>query len=77
MTKRDKLIQKIMHGKNVSYEEASRILIEFGYIPKQPSGGSSHITFRKDGCNQITLVQTHKEIKEYHIKQIQEAIKSD
>jgi hypothetical protein len=77
MSKRDKLIQKIMKGKNVSYDEAAKILMELGYMPKQPSGGSSHITFRKDGCNQITLVQTHKQLKEYHIKQIQEAINNE
>ncbi|GBF23413.1 toxin-antitoxin system toxin component HicA family [Candidatus Gastranaerophilus sp. (ex Termes propinquus)] len=74
MSKRDKLIQKIMTGKNVSYTEASRVLIDLGYIPKQTSGGSSHITFRKNECEKIVLIQTQNPVKPYIIKQIQEAL---
>lgn len=74
MTKRDKFIQKILAGKRISYPDAEKILISLGYIPKVPSGGSSHVTFRKDNCEQITLVKTQNPLKDYLMKQIREVL---
>lgn len=74
MTKRDKLIQRILDGKRVSYNDAEKILISLGYLPKMPSGGSSHVTFRKNSCEQITLVKTQKPLKDYLMKQIREVL---
>lgn len=74
MTKRDKLIQKILEGKRISYSDAEKILISLGYIPKMPSGGSSHVTFRKNNCEQITLVKTQNPLKDYLMKQIREVL---
>lgn len=40
------------------------------------SGGSSHFTFRKPGCNPITIPK-HEPIKKFHIKVIRDAIEHD
>lgn len=45
MTKRQKLIEKILAGKNVAYEDAEKILLYLGYALE--IRGSHHI-FRKD-----------------------------
>ncbi|MEI8128612.1 MAG: toxin HicA [bacterium] len=74
MAKRDKLLQKILDGKRISYVDAEKILISLGYLPKMPSGGSSHVTFRKNNCEQITLVKTQNPLKDYLMKQIREVL---
>lgn len=75
MTKRDKLIRAILEDKIISFEESDKILLFLGYIPDTPSSGSSHITYRKDHLNKITLVKNRKELKPYQIKMIQEALR--
>lgn len=76
MTKKDKLIQKILNGKSViTIEEAEKILLFLGYDTEQPASGSSHITYRKYDCNSVTLVLTQKELKDYLIKKLQEALR--
>lgn len=74
MSKRDKLIQKIMSGTCITFAEAERLLTDLGYDSEFPQGGSSHKTFRKTGCAKITLVATQKPLKKYAIKMIQEAL---
>ena len=74
MTKRDKLNQKIAEGKIISFSEADKILKNAGFSPEVPKSGSSHITYRKEGKNPITLVRNRKELKPYQIRMIQEAI---
>ena len=46
------------------YDELKKILEAYGYSAKETSGGSSHITFRKKGCNNITIPR-HKKSKEH------------
>ena len=76
MTKKEKLIKKILRGQSViTIEEAQKILIFLGYIAEQPASGSSHITYRKKDCNSVTLVLTQKELKEYLVRKIQEALR--
>jgi predicted RNA binding protein YcfA (HicA-like mRNA interferase family) len=72
MTKRDKLIQKILQGKNISYAEAEKVLLSLGYELINQEG--SHATYGKKGKNHITLVANKKEMKSYQVKLIQEAI---
>lgn len=75
MGKRDKLIQKILDEKTVTYQEAEKILLEFGYTMRTPKGGSSHVTFTKKASNKvITLVKTQKPLKTYAIRLVKEAI---
>ena len=74
MSKYDKLIQKIIDNKDISYEEAEKVLISYVYVPKAPRSGSSHITFRRSESEKIVLVKTQKPLKKYLIKAIKEAI---
>ena len=74
MTQKDKLIKKILAGYCITFAEAEKILISLGYESEFPQGGSSHNTFRKIGCDKITLVATQKPIKKYAMKMIQLAL---
>ena len=74
MTQFDKLIQKTLEEKEVTYQEAEKVLVSLGYIARTPKGGSSHITFTKSPNQIITLVKTQKPLKKYLIRLIKEAI---
>ena len=64
-----------MNDKNVSYEDAKKILLFFGYDVMNVCG--SHVTFSKPGCRSITLVSYQKELKPYLLKKLQEALKDE
>ena len=56
MSQLDKLIQRIQElDKNMRFEELRKILEYYGYRMGGPASGSSHKTFRKPGCNPITI----------------------
>ena len=74
MSKRDKLIQKIMSGGCITFAEAEKLLADLGYVSEFPQGGSSHKTFRKQRRDKITLVATQKPLKKYAMKMIQSAL---
>ena len=74
MSKRDKLIKKILDGACITFAEAEKLLIDLGYTSEFPQSGSSHKTFRKSGCDKITLVATQKPLKKYAMKMIQLAL---
>jgi hypothetical protein len=74
VSKRDKLIQKILSNQTITFSEADKVLIILGYISECP--GSSHITYRKDANNLITLV-IRKELKPYEVKKIQDILKKE
>ena len=74
MTQFDKLIQKILEEKEITYQEAEKVLVSLGYVARAPKGGSSHITFTKSPNQIITLVKTQKPLKKYLIRLIKEAI---
>lgn len=71
MSKRDKLIQKIMTGRNVSYEEAETILIHLGFVVEV--SGSHHV-FRKKGHLLNVSLKIRSELKSYQIKLLQEVL---
>jgi len=73
MAKLEKLIKKIFETKTISFTESDKILKTLGYIPENP--GSSHVTYRKDSKNLITIVK-RKELKLYEIRKIQEALRN-
>ena len=41
-----------------------------------PSGGSSHYTFRKDGCNPITIPK-HEPIKVVYVRMVKAVVESE
>ena len=74
MSRYAKLLDKILNEKDVTFDEARKVLMSLGYTENIPSGGSSHVTFRKSGKEKITLVATQKPLKKYLVRLIKEAI---
>ncbi len=78
MSKRDKLIQKILNGKsNVTPDEARKLLEAFGFKAEGPAGGSSHLTFRKPNTQSVTIVLTQNPLKPYMIAKLQNVLKNE
>ena len=70
MTKLDKLINKILTvPKDIRFDELKKVLEKYGYILEQPRGGSSHYTFRKEGCEPITIPK-HNPIKRVYVEMV-------
>ena len=76
MSKRDKLIQKILEGKSdVTPDDAIRIL-EMLDFKTTPTDGS-HRTFRKQNCSSVTIILTQNPLKPYLLEKLQEALKHE
>ena len=77
MSKWNKLLNKICTlSKDVRFDELRKVLESYGYIMHNPSGGSSHFTFRKKGCKPIT-VPKHEPIKKAYVEMVREIIESE
>lgn len=76
MSKWDKLLNKICNlSKDVRFDELKKILEEYGYEMDRYKG-SSHCTFRKKGCNPITIPK-HKPINQVYIKMVKQIIERE
>ncbi len=74
MSKWEKLIQQILIGnKDLRFEDLSKALIKMGYTQHQPNGGSSHYTFRKQGCMPITIPK-HTPLKKVYIEMVRDIV---
>ena len=68
MTKWDKLLAKrLTLSKDLRYDELRKVLESYGYEIHAPRGGSSHYTFRKPGCQPITIPK-HEPIKKVYVE---------
>ena len=68
MSKFDKLIKEILSlSKDLRFSELKKVLEYYGYIMESPRSGSSHFTFRKRGCNPITIPK-HEPIKRIYVQ---------
>lgn len=77
MSKFEKLLSKITKLSNdLRFEELAKVLISYGYIQDSPRSGSSHYTFRKPGCNPITIPK-HSPIKKVYVKMVKEVIEKE
>ena len=66
--------KRIMNlDQNLRIEEIKTVLEGFGYEGHYPSGGSSHITFRKDKRTPITI-PVHGVISKVYVKMVRDAI---
>ena len=66
MSQWNKLINQVLAlDINLRYEDLSKALTRIGYTAKQPRGGSSHVTFRKDGYMPVTLLKKPQMDKVY------------
>ncbi len=77
MSQWDKLLSKIKSlNKNMRFEELRNILENYGYTITTPKGGSSHYTFRKEGCNPITIPK-HEPIKTVYVKMVRDIVEAE
>ena len=77
MSKFAKLLSKITDLSNdLRFEELAKVLISYGYAQDSPKGGSSHYTFRKPGCNPITIPK-HSPIKKVYVKMVKDVIEKE
>ena len=77
MSQLDKLIQRIRAmDRNMRFEELRKILEYYGYSMSGPASGSSHKTFRKPGCNPITIPM-HDPIKRVYVEMVKNVVESE
>lgn len=74
MSKWEKLIQEILkENKDLRFEDLAKALIKIGYTQNQPKGGSSHYTFRKQGCMPITIPK-HTPLRKVYIEMVRDIV---
>lgn len=77
MSKWDKLLARIKTLANdLRFAELRKVLESYGYEMNAPRGGSSHYTFRKKGCNPITIPK-HEPIKKVYIELVREVVENE
>ena len=77
MSKWDKLLARICElSRDLRFDELRKVLESYGYEMRQPSGGSSHCTFRKPGCAPITIPM-HEPIKKVYVMMVKEVVESE
>lgn len=77
MSKWDKLINRIcLIETNIRFDELRKVLEWYGYSVKAPRGGSSHYTFRKSGCQHITIPK-HSPIKKVYVEMVKQIVESE
>ncbi|MBP5262990.1 MAG: type II toxin-antitoxin system HicA family toxin [Lachnospiraceae bacterium] len=77
MSKWDKLLARItMLSKDLRFEELRRVLESYGYEMHVPKRGSSHYTFRKPGCQPITIPK-HEPIKKVYVELVKRVVEGE
>lgn len=72
MSKLDKLIEKILNGKNVSYDDAENLLLHLGF---QLKIRSSHHNFRKPQYHRTLSIKKRSQLLSYQIDDLKEVLK--
>lgn len=77
MSKWDKLLARICTLSNdLRLDELRKVLENYGYTMNAPRSGSSHYTFRKKGCNPITIPK-HEPIKKVYVEMVRQIVESE
>ena len=77
MSKWDKLLTRIYAlSKDLRFDELRKVLESYGYVMNAPKGGSSHYTFRKQGCAPITIPK-HEPIKKVYVEMVRQIVESE
>lgn len=77
MSQFEKLLQRIKSlSKDLRFDELREVLETYGYTMTAPRSGSSHYTFRKPGCNPITIPK-HEPIKKVYVLMVKEVVESE
>lgn len=75
MSRWEKLKEALLNKKsNLRFEDLAAALVKVGYTQEQPRGGSSHYTFRKEGCMPITLPKKKPPIDKVYIQLVSAAV---
>ena len=74
MSKWDKLLMRI--SKDIRFDELRKVMESYGYKMNAPRRGSSHYTFRKPGCQPITIPR-HEPIKKVYVEMVKEIVESE
>ena len=77
MSKWEKLLLRILSlSKDLRFDELRKVLESYGYRMESPGGGSSHYTFRKKGCQPITIPK-HEPIKKIYVEMVRDVVESE
>lgn len=77
MSRWNKLLQRICTLSNdLRFDELRKVLESYGYEMYSPKGESSHYTFRKHGCNPITIPK-HEPIKKVYVEMVKDIVESE
>ena len=77
MSKWEKLLEKICSlSKDMRFAELKKVLESYGYQMTAPKSGSSHYTFRKEGCAPITIPK-HEPIKKVYVMMVKNVVESE
>ena len=77
MSKWEKLLTRICTlSRDLRFNELRKVLESYGYEMKAPKSGSSHYTFRKSGCQPITIPM-HEPIKKVYVEMVKQIVESE
>lgn len=77
LSKWDKLLTRICTlSKDLRFDELCKVLESCGYVMNAPRSGSSHYTFRKSGCQPITIPK-HEPIKKVYVEMVKQIVESE
>ena len=77
MSKWDKLLMRISNlSKDIRFDELRKVMESYGFKMNAPRRGSSHYTFRKPGCQPITIPR-HEPIKKVYVEMVKEIVESE
>ena len=77
MSQWDKLLARIHSlSRDLRFDELRKVLESYGYEVHAPRGGSSHYTFRKPGCQPITIPK-HEPIKKVYVELVRQVVESE
>ena len=77
MSRWDKLLSRICSlSKDLRFGELKKVLESYGYEMHEPRGGSSHCTFRKAGCQPITIPR-HEPIKRVYVEMVKRIVENE
>lgn len=63
-------------SKDLRFDELRKVLESYGYTMNNPRSGSSHYTFRKKGCQPITIPK-HEPIKKVYVEMVRKVVESE
>lgn len=78
MSKWDKLITRLYSlDPDLRYEELKKILERYGYVAKETSGGSSHITFCKPDRQIVITIPRHNPVKKEYVRLVRDIVEME